>query len=526
MISKYFVCDNIGAECAEPEGSNSNNLLEKRLDVSDLSEFDRVASASISWSNAVANQFRQEMKSLKFKVQGGFLDNEQDEISVNEQGATTSIVDSGLSESSTNDEIYRPKQLVRLSAGNGPVGIYDVRQSSGPGSSNRKRLALGKKPRESSKSLRKGDIYVSDETMGTSSTDRDNQNYKTRHTVHGGVYVSAATSSGTESVDNGINSGPEGQSTPISVDTSTRKSNAHKSSGICPKEGSRTDIYLGLTKAEKPKRSRSDFTSYELETPAELSPSAFINYRSFQQEPSFSTFEIDKPRRENVSRTSRNEVVINRGENVPNPQQGSSVTQPAAQVEHTWSISKPVMSQLSTKSPPLLIHGVYPEPRITTQQQSFTQTDHPAHQRSTKHRKSIPKPVHVKNRAPSGMESEKKKKSVADIILENMIQQEQEQKKRHEKLEVKQKQTSQDLNQLWQRFQDVFGKKSKSSRRNKTSQRSYHDTTSTDISMASSSGTEKTNIGRQSIDISTDSDEEFERFLRRILEMKSSESSK
>ena len=524
-----------GAELssAEPESPKLDNVLENCFNASDLSEFERVASASISWSNAVAKQFREEMKSAKYKVEEGFPIYKYDGNSVNKQGATTSILDSGLSESSTNDEIYRPKQLPRLSADNEPVGIYDVRQSSGPGSSNRKRLALGKKPRETSKSFRLGDIYVSDGTMGTSSTDRDSRrkSRQSRSNVHRGIYVSEGTTSGTEPVDNGIDSGPEGQSTPKSVDISARRSNTHTTN-----EDSKpmNDIYLSPTKAEKPK-SRSGFTSYEIEKSTRLSPSAFTNYKPF-------TLEIDKRQSKNLSGTSENDAVIRGNDNheakiLASPQQGSNVTQPGAQVEHTWSISKPVMSQLSTGEA-VMMHDVYPKPRSTTKQQSLKQTmSYDAmHRRSLRHKETIPMTIQekVKDQTSSSMKSDKKhngpiekKKSVADIILENMIQDEQKQKKRHKKLDVKQKQATQDLNQLWERFQDVFGKKSKSSLRSETSQRSqpFRETTPTDVLMASSSDSESKNIGRQSVDISTDSDEEFERFLRRIREIQSSESS-
>ena len=540
MSSNYFGCDNIGAELssAEPESPKLDNVLEKCFDASDLSEFDRIASASISWSNAVASQFREEMKSAKYEVEERFPIHKHDDNSVNKQGATTSVLDSGLSESSTNDEIYRPKQLPRLSADNEPVGIYDVRQSSGPGSSNRKRLALGKKPRETSKSLRLEDIYVSDGTMRKISADRDNwrKSRQSRSNVHRGVYVSEGTTSGTEPVDNGIDSGPEGQSTPKSADISARRSNTHTTNDFSPEKDSTpmNNIYLSPTKAEKPK-SRSGFTSYEIEKPTRLSPSAFTNYKPF-------TFEIDKPQSENLSGTSENDVVIRGNDNLEtkilaSPQQASNVARPGAQVEHTWSISKPVMSQLSTGAA-VMIHDVYPEPRSTIKQQSLKQTMsyHPIHRRPLRHKETIPMTIQekVKDQTSSSMKSDKKhyrpiekKKSVADIILENMIQDEQKQKKRHKKLNVKQKQATQDLNQLWERFQDVFGKKSKSSHRSETSQRSqpFCATTPTDISIASSSDTENKNIGRQSVDISTDSDEDFERFLRRIREIQSSESS-
>ena len=557
------MCINVGAGLCntEPESPKSEKVLENRFEASDLSEFDRVASASISWSNSVVNQFREEMKSVNLEVQEGFLGTKDEETLVNEQRATTPILDSGLSESSTSDEIYRPKRLTRLSAGTGLVGIYDVRQSSGPGSTNRKRLALGKKSREGYKSLQMGSIYVSDGTTGTSGTDMDNQRNKRqpRHRVHGGVYVSEGTTSGTEPADDGIDSGPEGQSTPKSQDIGARQSNILTTSEVSPKESGNpmTDIYSGLTKAEKPTRggSRSSLATYEVEKPTRPSPSAFLNYKPSRHDPQpFSTFEIDKPMNSPV--ISRNETVTRGSVNLETkilagPQKDGNVTrlQPAAKVEHTWSISKPVMSQLSTRAAPLVSHGDYPEPRSTAQPLPLMQTNsyqpEQRRKRSPRHKRTVPKTVrqHAKDQASDSMESEKnhdkngatheRKKSVADIILENMIQDEQEQRKRHKKLEVKQEQTTQDLNKLWERFQDVFGKKSRNSRRSKTSQvalsRPSRETTPTDISMASSSGipsSENKNIGRQSIDISTDSDEEFERFLRRIREIQSSESSK
>ena len=513
-----------------------------------MSEFDRVASESISWSNAVVNQFREEMKSVDLVGEEGFLSLKSGEAIANEESATTPVLDSGLSESSTSDEIYRPKQLTRLSAGNRPVGIYDVRQSSGPGSTNRKRLALGKKPREDTKFLQIGDIYVSDGTTGTSGTDRENQRKHSRQRIQRAVYVSEGTTSGTESLDN--DSGPEGQSTPKSEEINGRQSNALTTSDVSPIGNSipLTDIYLGLAnmKYEKP-TSRSSFTRFEIEKPTRPSPSAFMTYNNpTKQNPSqFSTFEIDQPPRVTTLETSRNTLTAS--------QKNGSVTRikPAAKVDHTWSISKPVMSQLTTRASPLVVDDVFREPKVLSQQKQ-TSSEH-RHKRASRQKKTVPKTYRQQTAdAFESVESEKipqrnttneRTKYVADIILENMLQDEQEQKKRHKKLEVKQEQATQDLNQLWERFQDVFGKKSRSSGKARAKRivhprvsrvttpidtRVSRETTSTDISRASSldaPSSENRSNGRHSIDISTDSDEEFEKFLRRIRELHSSESS-
>ena len=518
-----------------------------------MSEFDRVASESISWSNAVVNQFREEMKSVDLSVQEGFLDSKDDITLVNEPRTTTSILDSGLSESSSNEEMYRPKRLPRLSPGDGSVGIYDVRRSSGPGSTNRKRLALGKKVRESSKPLHMESIYVSDSATGTSDTDRDIQGGpRTQRSV----YVSEETTTGTERVDNGVDSGPEGQSTPKSEDVSTRTSDVALlpggfSAGDSSK--SKTDMYLGVGNSmfDSPtKSSRSRFSTYEIEKPTY----AFTEYKPSRQDPPlFSTFEIDKPLRANLPETSRNGTLTRGYANfetnvLAEPQESNVMRQKsAAKVEHTWSISKPVMSQLGTGAVPSASHDIYREPRTTAQQNFMQPTSHQHEQRhrhEPRHQKTVPKPVvqHAKDQTTERSKSQKdldkrgttvRKKSVADIILENMIEDEQEHKKRQKKFEMKQEQTTQDLNLLWERFQGVFGKTSSSSRASKRSSqvraRPSRESTPTDFSLASSSvvsSSENRNIDRQSTDISTESDEEFERFLRRIREIQSSESSK
>ena len=548
--------DNVGN--TEPKNRKSENVLDSRHDASDMSEFDRVASESISWSNAVVNQFREEMKSVDLGVQEGFLDTKDDMTLAKEPRTTTSILDSGLSESSSNEEMYRPKRLPRLSPGEGSVGIYDVRRSSGPGSTNRKRLALGRQPRPSSKPLLMGNIYVSDSATGTSDTDRDTRGRPSAQRIHGGVYVSEETTSGAEPVDNGMDSGPEGQSTPKSEDVSTRQSDASTPGEFFPRDSNKsmTDMYLGVEKSmsNKPtKSSRSSFSAIEIGKPT----SVFTDYKPFRHDPPlFSTFEVEKPLRANSPGTLGNGT-LTRGHTsfktnvLAEPQNDSNVmrqTSPA-KVEHTWSISKPVMSQLSTGAAPSLSHDIYREPKSTTQQTLKQTTSHQPeyrHKREPRHKKTVPKtvPQHTKYQTTESSKSAKdgtidknettmRKKSVADIILENMIQDEQEQKKRHEKLEVKQEQTTQDLNLLWERFQDVFGKKSRSSRMSKRSQtvraRPSRESTPTDISLASSSNilsSENGNINRQSTDISAESDEEFERFLRRIREIRSSESSK
>lgn len=519
-----------------------------------MSEFDRVASESISWSNAVVNQFREEMKSVDLGIQEGFLD---DMTLVNEPRTTTSILDSGLSESSSNDEMYRPKRLPRLPPSDGSVGIYDVRRSSGPGSTNRKRLALGKKPRESSKTMLMGNIYVSDSATGTSDTDRDAHGRQSGQRIYGGVYVSEEAS-GAERVDNGIDSGPEGQSTPKSEDVSTRQSDVLAPGGFSPQGSNKsmTDMYLGVENSmfnKRTKSSRSSFSAYEIEKPT----SAFTDYRPFRKDPPlYSTFETEKPLRAKPPATLRDgtptrEYANSQTNVLAEPQRDINVMRQksAAKVEHTWSISKPVMSQLSSRTVPSVSHDISREPKSTTQHSLKQPTSHQPehrHKREPRQKKSAPKtvPQHVQDQTTESSNSEKngtidkngttvRKKSVADIILENMIQDEQKQKKRHKKLEVKQEQTTQDLNLLWERFQDVFGKKSRSSRMSKRSHvaraRPSRESTPTDISLASSSiisSSENRNIDRQSTDINTESDEEFERFLHRIREIQSSESSK
>ena len=75
MPSNIFVYINIGAELINrtwPENLKLNGLLQNCSDANDFSEFDRVALESINFSNAVTNQFREEMKAANYKVQEEF----------------------------------------------------------------------------------------------------------------------------------------------------------------------------------------------------------------------------------------------------------------------------------------------------------------------------------------------------------------------------------------------------------------------------------------------------------------------
>ncbi|XP_028390857.1 uncharacterized protein LOC114515762 [Dendronephthya gigantea] len=230
---------------------------------------------------------------------------------------------------------------------------------------------------------------------------------------------------------------------------------------------------------------------------------------------------------------------------------GSSVAtrpQKAAKVEYTWSISKPVMSQLITRASATHDHDEELETSAMRQQlhrppsSKQKPSRQPEHRRNRAIRQKEASRQREKDRPSPSTESGKieersgasegRKKSVADIILENMIQDEQKQKERQKKREMKQEQTTQDLNHLWERFQDVFGKKSRGTpdgSKRAVRSRPPREATPSDISPPSSSdvssGGKRSSICGQSLEITTDSDEEFERFLHRIREIQSSESS-
>ena len=435
------------------ESLSWENVLEVHSGSGNMSEFDRVASQSISWSNSVANRFREELKGVDLLD----LESDNEGILVNDITWASPLLDSGASESTANDDTFSPKGLHPLTEHSGPVGIYDVRESSGPGSTNRKRVALGLPPRAA-----------------------------TCPVIVSGVYVSEGmtASSGTEVDDKVVESMPEGHSTPKSDD----------------------QAMIMISEEDERMAVRSNSAGD-------------------------STF---------------------KGVNIPNSTGSFRQTQPSAVVEHTWSISTPVMSQLDTKSSSSagLKAKQRPKNRLKSEQESAR-----SFERVQRHREQGKKPSKTVKQLGNSNSSDNissdsshhgrrgaglGKKSAADIILENFRREEQEQKKRQRKLEeLKQSQTTTDLNALWDRFQEFLRKNSKNSQKRKSRQhspnrkfkqllhaQSSQRTTPSELSVASSSDIPFTENKQrdQMVDLSTDSGEEFEKFLRRVREFQSSDS--
>ena len=421
------------------ESLSWENVLEMHSTSGEMSEFDRVASESISCSSALASRFREELRSVDLRN-----NQSDDEGILDDETISGDPRDTAESESTTNEDIYRPKDLAPLSNQRGPIGIYDIRMSSGPGSTNRKRLALGKLPREI-----------------------------TQPSLHGGVYVSEGAT-GTEVEDRGVESEPEGQSTPKSDDVT--------------RIGSNDDDEMVDLKSVLPK---------------------------------FAVFKDG-----NISKKSSNFMNV----------------RPSATVEHTWSISKPVMSQLDTKRTPVVQSGARQEfkQRSRDEQQSVHSSEK-GRKRTSRHRKHSKKsPKSVKEHSNFSESSEysppdtskETKKSLADIILENFRREEKEQQKRLKKLEeLKRNKPAPDLNALWDRFQEFVSKNYKDTqKKNSRTLRSTASTSSqrtpfSDLSVASSSDIPFTEDKSpdQTVNLSTDSNEEFEKFLRRVRQVQSSD---
>ncbi|XP_046850467.1 uncharacterized protein LOC124443960 isoform X2 [Xenia sp. Carnegie-2017] len=488
---------------------------------SEMSEFDRVASESLTWSNAVVKQFHEEMRSADYDVKHSLIIPEFVKSSLMQRTQTPNF-DSGLSTSSTNDDVYRPKKLTRLtSESNEPIGIYDVRQSSGPGSTNRKRLALGKKPKEVARLVNMGTIYVSDGTTGTSEIENErhiNKNYSR------GMYSSGSSISGIDNGNNWIESGPDGQSTPKSDDYSMGQFSFAKN------DNNKPDAYL------------DSCTTYDVEKPYQQVSRAFVDLeKKITDKPDSCSLYSDKP-----LTVTTGDFTIN-VTNTSNVFSNVNITTKslATKVTQTWSTFKPVMSQLPVKSaqseryfysngnehetvennllPRNKISVPFAEPKMVTNQ---------AEQRlkRSKHTKDRASQTTSKQLSSRTIDRERKK-SVADMILENMMEDEREQKQRYEKLETKQKQTNRDLNQLWERFQHVFGRKSSKKLRRSHTQPldgqldSRMSTPSAPSSVLSSSSKISSRHQSDATIFSADSDVELQRFLLRVREFQTTDSS-